>query len=69
MTEFKDQYLATDDEITKSRIDMQMNNFSAQFKDIFKRCIANIPRRDILPLGVTEDTSDDAKELELRPKK
>ncbi|POG59559.1 uncharacterized protein OCT59_006103 [Rhizophagus irregularis] len=43
MTEFKDQYLESDDDNTKSRIDMQMNNFSAQFKDIFKRHIANIP--------------------------
>ncbi|CAB5182332.1 unnamed protein product [Rhizophagus irregularis] len=69
MMEFREQYLQTNDEDKKLQIYMKMNTYTT---------ILSVPNRNrkslinpiaTLPSGAPDDTSDDTRELELRPKK
>ncbi|CAB4373844.1 unnamed protein product [Rhizophagus irregularis] len=73
MMDYTNEYLASDDEKIKSHIYEKMSNFTTRMIDASKARISNSKRTyrrtKILSPGATSDTSDDAKELEFRPKK
>ncbi|CAB4492127.1 unnamed protein product [Rhizophagus irregularis] len=73
MTDYTNDYLASDDDKIKSDIYEKMTKFTAS---VIKGAKARVLDSKLacggcsfFPPGVTADTSDDAKELELRPKK
>ncbi|UZO29108.1 uncharacterized protein OCT59_022598 [Rhizophagus irregularis] len=69
MMDYTNQYLASDDEKIKSDIYKIMSDFTIRFIKGSKGRVSDVKRACYLPPGATVDTSDDAKELELRPKK
>ncbi|POG82948.1 hypothetical protein GLOIN_2v1469460 [Rhizophagus irregularis DAOM 181602=DAOM 197198] len=73
MTDYTNDYLASDDDKIKSDIYEKMTKFTALvIKGAKARVLdSKLARggRSFFPSEVTVDTSDDAKELELRPKK
>uniref|UniRef100_U9TAC3 Uncharacterized protein n=3 Tax=Rhizophagus irregularis TaxID=588596 RepID=U9TAC3_RHIID len=73
MTDYTNEYLVSEDEKIKSDIYKKMSNFTTLMIDASKERISDSKRvcrrTNILPPGATSDTSNNAKELELRPKK
>ncbi|CAB4479750.1 unnamed protein product [Rhizophagus irregularis] len=73
MTKLTTQYLETDNEITKSKVYKTMSNYCTNiFEDDNIRSNKHMRygnQSHLNMFGVPVDTSDDAKELELRPKK
>ncbi|CAB4396471.1 unnamed protein product [Rhizophagus irregularis] len=70
MMDYTNQYLASDDEETKSHIYKLMSNFTTSIFNGSQKRIRDIKKQPhLFSPGVAVDTSDDAKELELRPKK
>ncbi|PKK69113.1 hypothetical protein RhiirC2_832594 [Rhizophagus irregularis] len=69
MMDYTTQYLASDDKKTKSHTYKIMSDYTIRYIEGANLRVGDSKRSRILPPGVTEDTSDNAKELELRPKK
>ncbi|CAB4384028.1 unnamed protein product [Rhizophagus irregularis] len=69
MTDLTKDYLASDDEITKSHIYRIISNHTIDYMAAATRRVANSKRLCSVRPEQTGDTSDDTKTLELRPKK